>query len=166
MKLQAASKKEIARIAKGIFLCDLIMVAALFLLSLLGVGAFSPLRILLGVAGGSVVAIGNFTLLCLTVQKAAATEDQKLMKRRFQASYNFRLVFQAAWVVVCFLVPQIHLVAGALPVFFPNLVIYFLQVRGKLVPAGEKKETPAEDIPTSPADSPEEPEDHLETFEV
>lgn len=166
MKLQAASKKEIARIAKGVFFCDLLMIAVLFLLSLLGVGTFSPLRILLGALGGSAIAIGNFTLLCLTVQKAAATEDQKLMKKRFQASYNLRLIVQAAWVVVCFLVPQIHLLAGALPVFFPNLVIYYLQVRGKLVPAGEKKQTPAEETSAPTEDSPDEPEDHLETFEV
>lgn len=166
MKLQAASRKEIARISKGVLICDLIMIAALFLLSLVGVGTFAPLRILLGAVLGSAVAIGNFTLLCLTVQKAADTEDQKLMKRRFQVSYNLRLLVQAAWVVICYLVPQIHLAAGALPVLFPNLVIYFLQMRGKLVPAGEKNETPAEDVPAPEEDSPEEPEDHLETFEV
>lgn len=163
MKLQAASRKEITRISRGVLICDLIMIAVLFILSLFGVGTFSPFRILLGTVCGSAVAIGNFTLLCLTVQKAAGTEDQKLMKRRFQLSYNLRLLFQAVWVVVCFLVPQIHLVAGALPVLFPNLVIYFLQIRGKLVPPDEKKDA----APPVPAeDSQDEPDDHLETFEV
>ncbi len=161
MKLQAASRKEIARISKGVLICDLMMVALLFVLSLVGVGTFNPLRILLGVIGGSAVAIGNFTLLCLTVQKAASTEDQKLMKKRFQLSYNLRLVLQALWVVLCFLIPQIHLVAGALPVFFPNLTIYYLQVRGKLLPPDEHK-TPA----APPADQEDDGEDHLETFEV
>ena len=33
MKLQAASKKEISRIAVGTLVCDVIMVAGLFLLS-------------------------------------------------------------------------------------------------------------------------------------
>lgn len=161
MKLQAASRKEIARISRGVLVCDVLMVAVLFVLSLLGVGTFTPLRILLGVLGGSAIAIGNFTLLCLTVQKAAGTEDQALMKRRFQLSYNLRLAVQALWVVVCFLVPQIHLAAGALPVLFPNLVIYYLQIRGKLIPPEERK-TPA----VQNSEDEDDGEDHLETFEV
>lgn len=161
MKLQAASRKEIARISRGVLICDVLMIAVLFVLSLFGVGVFSLFRILLGVLGGSAVAIGNFTLLCLTVQKAANTEDQKLMKRRFQLSYNLRLIFQALWVVLCFLIPQIHLAAGALPVLFPNLVIYYLQIRGKLLPLDEGQ-TPA----APAADSENDGEDHLETFEV
>lgn len=161
MKLQAASRKEIARISKGVLICDVLTAAVLFVLSLLGVGTFTPLRILLGLIGGSAVAIGNFTLLCLTVQKAANTEDQKLMKRRFQLSYNLRLLLQALWVVLCFLISQIHLVAGALPVLFPNLTIYYLQIRGKLLPPDEKKAPAA-----PPADSEDDGEDHLETFEV
>lgn len=159
MKLQAASRKEIARISRGVLICDVLTAAALFVLSLLGVGTFTPLRILLGLIGGSAIAIGNFTLLCLTVQKAANTEDQKLMKRRFQLSYNLRLAVQALWVVACFLIPQIHLVAGALPVLFPNLTIYYLQIRGKLLPPEERK------TPAAPRDE-DDGEDHLETFEV
>lgn len=161
MKLQAASRKEIARISRGVLVCDVLMIAVLFVLSLAGIGTFTPLRIALGVLGGSAVAIGNFTLLCLTVQKAASTEDQKLMKQRFQLSYNLRLVVQAVWVVVCFLVPQIHLAAGALPVLFPNLVIYYLQIRGKLLPPDEKK-SPA----VQSSEDEDDGEDHLETFEV
>ena len=48
MKLQAASRKEIARISRGVLICDVLTAAALFVLSLLGVGTFTPLRILLG----------------------------------------------------------------------------------------------------------------------
>lgn len=162
MKLQAASKKEIARITKGVLICDGLMIAALFLLSLLGVGTFTPFRILLGALMGSGVTIGNFTLLCLTVQQAANTEDQKLMKRRFQLSYNMRLLAQALWVVLCFLIPQIHLVAGALPVLFPNLTIYYLQIRGKLLPADERTTSPAVQSSQDEDDG----EDHLEAFEV
>ena len=61
MKLQAASKKEISRIAVGTLACDVIMIAGLFLLSQFGIGKFDILRILLGAACGSVVAILNFT---------------------------------------------------------------------------------------------------------
>ena len=82
MKLQAASKKEISRIAVGTLVCDVIMIAGLFLLSQFGIGKFDILRILLGAACGTVVAILNFTILCLTVQNAVETDSKKKMRRR------------------------------------------------------------------------------------
>lgn len=158
MKLQPASRKELKRIAIGIGICDVIMIAALFLLSQFGIGTFDLSRILLGAAGGSVVAIVNFAVMCVTVQNAVDIEDQKKMKAVFQASYNGRLLLQAAWVVAALLIPQIHVLAGAAPLLFPTAVIYFLQAKGKLVTPSDRKNPPAEDA--------EEPEDHLGSFEI
>lgn len=141
MKLQPASRKEISRIAAGTLVCDGILVAALFLLSLVGVGTFEAGRILLGIACGSVLAILNFTILCLTVQSAVGMENKRKMKARFQLSYNVRMLIQAGWVVASFLIPQIHFIAGAAPILFPNVVIYVLQATGKLLP----KESPSQD---------------------
>lgn len=140
MKLQPASRKEITRIAIGTLVCDAILIAALFLLSLVGVGQFETGRILLGVVCGSVIAVLNFTILCLTVQSAVGMENKRKMKARFQLSYNIRLLVQAAWVVAAFLIPQIHFVAGAAPILFPNVVIYFLQFTGKLLPKKEQNQ--------------------------
>ena len=134
MKLQPASRKEITRITLGTLIFDAILVAILFLLSLVGVGKFEPGRIFLGIVCGSVIAVGNFTILCLTVQSAVGMENKRKMKARFQISYNIRLIVQAVWVVASFLIPQIHFVAGAAPVLFPNVVIYFLQFTGRLLP--------------------------------
>lgn len=159
MKLQPASRREISRIAIGTLVCDGIMVAGLFLLSQFGIGTFPLPRILLGAVLGSLVAILNFAILCLTVQSAVEIESKRKMKARFQLSYNIRLGVQAAWVVLCFAIPQIHFVAGAAPILFPNVVIFYLQYKGKLIPPGEPTGTPA-----SPND--EEPEDRLESFEV
>lgn len=158
MKLQASSKREITRIAVGTLACDGIMIAGLFLLSQFDVGTFDLGRILLGAACGSIVAIINFTILCLTVQSAASMENKRKMKARFQFSYNARMVVQAAWVVASFAIPQIHFLAGALPILFPNVVLVYLQTKGKLV-------TPS-DAPAAAAASEEEPEDHLGSFEV
>lgn len=146
MKLQPASRKEITRIAIGTLVCDAILIAALFLLSLVGVGQFETGRILLGVVCGSVIAVLNFTILCLTVQGAVGMENKRKMKARFQLSYNIRLLVQAAWVVAAFLIPQIHFVAGAAPILFPNVVIYFLQFTGKLMPKDEQ----GQDAPQEP----------------
>ena len=158
MKLQPASRKEITRIAGGTLICDGVMIAGLFLLSQFGIGTFDLFRILLGAALGSVVAVANFAILCLTVQSAVELENKRKMKSRFQLSYNIRMVLQAVWVVVCFAVPQIHFIAGALPILFPNVVIFWLQSKGKLTAPSERT-----DSPTLPE---EEPEDHLNSFEV
>ena len=76
MKLQPSSKKEIKRIAVGIAVCDVIMIAGLFLLSQFGIGTFSY-RIFIGALGGSAIALLNFTIMCLTVQYATTIEEQK-----------------------------------------------------------------------------------------
>ena len=159
MKLQAASRKEISRIAVGTLACDGIMVAGLFLLSQFGMGDFDLPRILLGAACGSIIAIVNFTILCLTVQIAVEIENKRKMRARFQLSYNIRLILQAGWVVACFLIPQIHFVAGAAPVLFPNVVIFYLQSKGKLFAPGESSGSAV-----SPED--EDGEERLESFEV
>ena len=159
MKLQPASRKELSRIAVGTLACDAVMIAALFLLSLVGVGSFDAFRILLGAACGSVVAIANFAILCLTVQSAVEIENKKKMKARFQLSYNIRLLLQAGWVVLCFVLKPIHFVAGAAPILFPNVVIFFLQSRNKLFEAS--------DAPAKPMADAEEPEEeNLGPFEV
>lgn len=139
MKLQPASRKEISRISVGTLICDSIMIAGLFLLSQFGIGTFEPGRILLGAVCGSVIAVLNFTILCLTVQSAVEIENKRKMKARFQLSYNIRMVIQAAWVVLSFMIPQIHFVAGAAPILFPNVVIYYLQFKGKLLPSEESR---------------------------
>lgn len=138
MKLQPASRKEVTRIAIGTACCDLILIAALFLLSQFGIGTFSFGKILISALCGSVIAILNFAVMCLTVQSAVGMTDQKQMKAKFQLSYNARMIIQSAWVVAAFLIPQIHFIAGAAPVLFPKVTILYLQATGKLMPAGEK----------------------------
>ena len=140
MKLQAASKKELRRIAAGTVVGTALLILILWLLSLVGVGAFEPSRIFLGAGIGCLIAIFNFYLLCLTVQKAVGTQDQKQMKAKFQLSYNFRMLLQAGWVVAALLVPQIHVVAGAVPLLFPHAVIIFLQMTGRI--AGSPNKAP------------------------
>ena len=148
MKLQPASRKEVARISFGTLICDLIMVAALFLLSQFDIGTFDLLKILLGALCGSVIAIGNFIILCLTVQSAVGIESQKKMKARFQLSYNVRTIIQAAWIVIAFFLrSHIHFVAAAAPILFPKVTLLYLQFTGRLTPkdSSEKQDAAASD---------------------
>lgn len=158
MKLQPASKKEVKRIAIGTAVCDVLMIAVLFLLSLVGIGKFELIPVLLGTAGGTAVAVLNFTIMCLTIQNAVNIDEKKQMKAFIQGSYNGRLLLQALWIVVAFVVSHINVIAAAIPLLFPNLTIYFLQSRGKLVTSSGRS--------ASSGDTQDEPEDHLGSFEV
>ena len=132
MKFQPASIHEIKRMSIGSAACLVLMIAAFFLLSLVGVGGFGWKIVLSGLVG-TLIALANFAILCLTIQSAAEIEDKKQIKARFQVSYNVRLFFQAAWVVVAFLLSCFNVIAASVPLLFPTIVIYFLQSRGKLV---------------------------------
>lgn len=160
MKLQPASKKQLSRIAAGSSICAVIEIAAFVVLHFCGIGRFS-FRIILGTLGGTLIAILNFALMCLMVQTAAATQDQKLRKAKVQASYNLRLFVQAAWVVAAFFIPFINVIAAAVPLLFPTVVIYFLQITGRLMPKEETSASTREPVPEE-----ENPEDNLNSFEV
>lgn len=149
MKLQSASIKEIKRISVGSVICLTLMIAAFFLLSRFGIGSFDYRVIISGVIG-TLVAVCNFTLLCLTIQKAAGMEDQKQMKARFQVSYNARLILQAAWLVIAFLVSWLHTLAAAIPLLFPTVTIYYLQMKDRLVTPSERKNLPQQEQENRP----------------
>lgn len=142
MNLQPASRREIKRIAIGTAILDVLMISAFALLGLLKIMDFQPIPIVLSAAVGSCLAIGSFTLLCITVQQAVEIEDRKKMQAKFQLSYNIRMVVQAGWVVICFFVPWLNIFAGAIPLAFPKVTILYLNGKGKLI---EKTEAaPAE----------------------
>ena len=160
MILQPASRKELKRIALGSSVCAVCQIAAFWALIILGIGSFSY-KIVTGTVGGTLMAFLNFALMCLMVQTAAATQDQKLRKAKVQASYNLRLFVQAAWVVAAFFIPFINVIAAAVPLLFPTAVIYFLQINGRLMP---KEETSAS--ARGPVPEEENPKDNLNSFEV
>ncbi len=160
MKLQPASRKEVRRIAAGTCAGGVLLLLVFYALALAGIGTFDE-RVIIGVLGGCAVAILNFALLCLTVQKAVRIGEQKAMKAFIQGSYNGRLFMQAAWIIAAFLIPQIHVIAAAVPMLFPNLMIFFLQAGGKLVTPGARRNPPAQ-----PEEEEEEEEEHRGPFEV
>ena len=139
MILQPASRKEVLRITAGTAVCDVILVAALFLLSQFDIGTFQLGKILLSTLIGSVIAVVNFAVMCLTVQSAVGMTDQKKMKAKFQLSYNARMIVQAGWAVAAFLTPGLHFVAAAAPILFPKVTILYLNATGKLMPREEAK---------------------------
>ena len=156
MKLQDASKKELRRISVGTLILSAALVLVLWLLSLVGVGIFG-LWDFLSVVFGAATAIGNFYILCLTIQKAVEIQDQKQMKMKFQVSYNARMLIQGIWVIVALLVPKLGVVAGAVPLLFPHLIIMAMGRKGMIPAAPKKEDAPAEasEEPASEAEDPE-----------
>ena len=157
MKLQSASKREVKRIACGTAVGGVLLIIAMFILSLLGIVTFDY-RVITGAIGGCIVAVTNFTMMCITIQRAVNIGEQKAMKAFIQGSYNGRLLLQAGWIVAAYLMPWVNVIAAAVPLLFPNLMIFYLQARGKLVTPSERKNPPPEEM--------EELEDHKGTFEV
>ena len=156
MKLQPASQREVKRIACGTAVGGVLLVAVMFVLSLMGVGAFDY-RVITGAIGGCIVAVLNFAMMCMTIQRAVNISEQKAMKSFIQGSYNGRLLLQAGWIVAAYLIPWVNVFAAAIPLLFPNLMIFYLQARGKLVTPSKRKNAPPEEI--------EELEDYKGPFE-
>ena len=149
MKLRPESKKEFVRIAGGTSLCCAAMwviFAALHLVNLAPFGA----PVLLGGAVGSAVALANFYGICIMVQELLDEPDEARRKMILRISYNSRLLLQAVWVIVAIAAPWFHFLAGALPLLFPRITIYYLQITGRYTPASYPRE------PEENADDPEE----------
>lgn len=157
MELQSASRHEVKRIACGTAVGGVVLVVVMYALSKIGIGIFDY-RVITGAIGGCIVAVVNFALMCLTIQRAVNIAEQKNMKSFIQGSYNGRLLLQAGWIVAAYLTPWFNVFAAAIPLLFPNLVIFYLQARGKLVTPSDRKNPPPEEM--------EDLEDHKETFEV
>lgn len=157
MELQSASRHEVKRIACGTAVGGVLLVIVMFVLSRIGIGTFDY-RVITGAIGGCIVAVANFALMCLTIQRAVNIAEQKNMKSFIQGSYNGRLLLQAGWIIAAYLMPWFNVFAAAIPLLFPNLVIFYLQARGKLVTPSDRKNPPPEET--------EELEDHKGTFEV
>lgn len=157
MKLQSASQREVKRIACGTAVGGVALVVVMFVLSKMGIGSFDY-RVITGVIGGCIIAVINFTMMCLTIQRAVNIGEQKAMKSFIQGSYNGRLLLQAGWIVAAYLMPWVNVFAAEIPLLFPNMMIFYLQARGKLVTPSERKNPPPEEM--------EELEDHKGSFEV
>ncbi len=161
MKLQPESKKELTRIACGTAICTAVMWVVFAALHVVGWVKFDYTVILGSLIGGT-VAIGNFAGICLVVQKVIDEQDEKRRKAALQTSYNIRMLLQAVWIIVAIAAPVFQPFAGVLPLLFPRVTIYYLQITGKykpLAPAGPSVDVSVEDDPAPAPQQEAEPRD-------
>ena len=76
--------------------------------------------VILGGIGGGAVAILNFFLMGLAVQKAAACEEEGAARARLKASYSQRMLLQMLWAVAAMAAPCFQFAAGLVPLLFPS----------------------------------------------
>lgn len=119
--IQPAVKKETKRVIV-ITLVGLILMWILFAALHFIMPDKVPLdyTVFLGGIAGGCVAVLNFFLMGLAVQKAAAAEDEGTARMKIKASYSQRFMMQVFWVIIAIIAPCFHFVAGIAPLLFPG----------------------------------------------
>lgn len=87
--------------------------------------------VILGGLCGGIVAVLNFFLMGLTVQKVAAQSDEDTARTQMRVSYRQRLMLQILWIVAAIAAPCFQFAAGIAPLLFPSLGIKAMAVFGK-----------------------------------
>ena len=127
--VQPAVKKETKRIIK-ITIVGLILMWILFAVLHFAMPDKVPLdyTVFLGGIGGGAVAVLNFFLMGLAVQKAASASDEGTARMKLKASYSQRFLMQILWVILALDAPSFHFVAGIAPLLFPGTGIKIMGI--------------------------------------
>ena len=76
--------------------------------------------VILGGIGGGMIAVLNFFLMGLAVQKAASATDEGTARMKLKASYSQRFMMMILWVIAAIVAPCFQFVAGIAPLLFPG----------------------------------------------
>ena len=127
--VQPAVKKETKRVVK-ITAVGLILMWILFAVLHFTMPDKVPLdyTVFLGGIGGGAVAVLNFFLMGLAVQKAASASDEGTARMKLKASYSQRFLMQIVWVILAIVAPCFHFVAGIAPLLFPGTGIKIMGI--------------------------------------
>ena len=84
--------------------------------------------VILGGIGGGVIAVLNFFLMGIAVQKAASATDEGTARMKLKASYSQRFMMMILWVIVAIVGPCFQFVAGIAPLLFPGTGLKFVGI--------------------------------------
>lgn len=138
MTLQPAVKKETGRIFIGTAVLTIVMVAVFWLLHRLTPESvpFDGKVIVSGVIG-CLVAVANFFLMAVAVQKVAGSNSEDKARQLFTFSFRYRMMIQLIWAILALTVPAFNGAAGIIPLFFPSLVIKAMGIKAGLTPGSK-----------------------------
>lgn len=130
--IQPAIKKETGKVATYTVVGVVLMWIAFFILQMVMPEKVPfDYTVILGGIGGGMIAVLNFFLMGLTVQKIASTQDEDMACSRMKASYSQRMAMQMVWCIIAMVVPVLHPVAGIVPLLFPSMGIKILGIMKK-----------------------------------
>ena len=121
MKIAGTVKKETAYVA----IAEAILIAVMLAVYLI-ISKFT-LNVLFAALTSGAVAVLNFFVMGLTVQKAVTVDDDSDRRKLIRASQLVRLLVMGVVVIVCAVFPKFDIFALFIPLFFPRL---FAQARG------------------------------------
>lgn len=129
IEVHPAVRKETVRVAASTAVCVALMWIAFAVLHVMMPERF-PMgyTVFLGGLGGGLVAVLNFLLMGLAVQKVVEAEDEETARVQMKASYSRRMMLQMLWVVTAIVAPCFHFVAGIVPLLFPSVGIKILGI--------------------------------------
>lgn len=127
--IQPAVKQETKKVALCTAIGVLLMWLVFFVLHS-GMPQEVPFdyTVLLGGLVGGVIAVLNFFLMGLTVQKVASMTDEDNARNQMKGSYSQRMTMQIVWAIVTMVAPCFQFAAGLLPLLFPSMGIKILGI--------------------------------------
>lgn len=163
VKLDPVVKKELRFMALSLLICTVVLQLGFWLVSLWVESVLWDYTVALGGVLGFCLAMLNFFLMCLAVQRSVSDPDPRQAQLRMKASYSRRSVLILAVLILAFVVKQIHWLPVAAAVFYPTVVIYIRQLWTKYV-LKRSDDPPAGTVsaPAEPAEDADAEEDEFE----
>ena len=114
--------KEVRSITIGVPIFDIVAIILLVIISRFGIFEFG-IPMVIGIVFGSVIAILNFRLLALTLEKAVNLPPGKAQAYT-GVRYMIRLAITAAALIVSIKNPNLHIIGTAIGLISTQVVIF------------------------------------------
>lgn len=123
MKLSGAVKESASFVAVGTAIGTAVMLAAFLVLHMLTSSVPFGFGVIAGAVLGCLVAVGNFFIMALIAEKAAADDNFDDAKRKMTLSYRYRTLGQIVFIILAIVIPQINAAAAVIPLVIPGALI-------------------------------------------
>lgn len=127
MQLDPVVKKELRFIALAALICSVLVQMGFWLVSLWVEAVSWDYTVALGGVLGYALAVFNFFLMCLAVQRSVSDPDSRHAQLAMKASYTRRMLMILAVLIVSFVVDAIHWLPVVAAVFYPTVSIFVRQ---------------------------------------
>ncbi len=117
MKIDKTVIKETKYIATFVVIFSMLMQAVFLII------AKWNYTVLLGNLWGAAVAIGNFFVMGLYVQKAVSQEEQEA-KKTIKTSYSLRMTLLLLFTIIGVVIPFFSWITVVVPLVFPSIAIF------------------------------------------